>query len=821
MASRLDEDANKGAKWADIDEDDDDWVPSKLEWSDGTALTAAPVVKEEPPSPPPQPEPEPEPIRAPVAPPIAAPVRQATPVAAPARQTTPVLATKLSGKPKTLITEKPSTKVADAAATTAPKASPWAKIVVPTSPVITAPPVHQRQQASEQHHSYQPQQAYQSHQSHRYEDRSREAYPAAEVSAEAYDRTWRDRRGSANQRELFNSQTGQMEPVQDGPSRNPRMGRNEPPVSKPAVLQRPSQGPGPAEPSSSFQQSRVPMRQDDYRRRRTSSNVSGGSGAMGRRESFTRFGSEAPNQADHGYGNQSRHASVFDDGPARMPPHRSPLVQHREMHVSPRAQNVQPAQAVAPLSPVMASVQPILAQGVDPASVLAEQERVMREAREHARKRKQEEEAREEAAKKERLRIKLEALEQLALEKAAAKKAEEDRIAAEKAKIAEEKRIAEEQEQAAAAAAAAEKAAALEQERLEKEQQAEQQRQRDEAAQQQQQQQQRDKESAAQQQGLRSTQTQSYQPPSTQRGFDTRHSPNTGSFNHQERRGNMYSHHHHQDYHQSYNHPRHYQQGNHRALESQSSTFASSTMSDPLQAAPHHGSTFNHAPRYQMPHHQQGNAWGRPNYYNSNDQQGRFSRQLPHNGFNGSRDYRYHQQQADQFNPARPTYHPQPNNSLHTSGSLTHPPLPSNPQMENTRQNVNAAQPPALHNALPSSLPGSESREVEPPSHGIIGESDPTVPIVVTTKDKEVQKEEKKNVYKNFAASADYLKWQEKHAGPGRGARVTAQERKESLQAANRWASVPQQLAKAEADRLMRDKVPVIDENGMTAADGM
>ena len=441
LASRLDEDANKGAKWADIDEDDDDWVPQKIEWADGGSLgTASPVRKADSP-PPPAPQarkPEPEPVK--VAEPVVPPVRQATPILAPSRQTTPVLATKLSGKPKTLVTEKTTAKVTDGAASTAPKASPWAKIVVPTSPVVTAPalPV-QRPQVFERHE--------------RHEERPREAYQTAEVSAEGYDRAWRDRRGSANQRELFNSQTGQMEPVTDGPARNARVPRNEAPLSKPAVLQRPSPTTtGPAEPSSAFQQSRVPMRQDDYRRRRTSSNVSGGSGSMGRRQSFTRYGGVDPLTPDeHGFA-QSRYTSVFEDGPLhpRAPPgsHPSPLVQHRE--ISPSLRHVQPVAvpSVTPVaalpSPTQSSAQPVPA---DPIALIAEQERIMRESREQARKRRQEEEAQEEAAKKERLAAKIAALD--------AKKAESDRIEAEKAKAIEDKRREEEEKKAAAAAEAA------------------------------------------------------------------------------------------------------------------------------------------------------------------------------------------------------------------------------------------------------------------------------------------------------------------------------------------------------------------------------
>ena len=50
LATRLHSDANdKQANWADIDDEDDDWAPETMEWSDGTKValpqTDSPVPK--------------------------------------------------------------------------------------------------------------------------------------------------------------------------------------------------------------------------------------------------------------------------------------------------------------------------------------------------------------------------------------------------------------------------------------------------------------------------------------------------------------------------------------------------------------------------------------------------------------------------------------------------------------------------------------------------------------------------------------------------------------------------------------------------------
>ncbi|KAI5848230.1 hypothetical protein BZA05DRAFT_340181, partial [Tricharina praecox] len=405
LASRLgsDDTTNKEAKWADIDDDDDDWVPTTIEWNDGMKATipdAPPAV--------PTPEPVGEPAKEPVKPPAKEPAKE------------PI---KDAIRELTLVTQKPGTKTLQT--TPVPptvRQSPWAKLppINPAPPVQVSPTLNSRRPLDNA--------------SHRVE---REPPVVREVSAEVYDRSWRDRNGAQGNRELFNSQTGKMEPVPD--DRRPAHS----PVPKPAVLQRPAGPPqqsgGPAEPSAAFQTGRSSHRPDDFRRRRTSSNVSGGSGSVGRRLSFTRFaGGDPPTPDDMGFArDRPMYSNPFDEhGPPQR--HPVPVPPQEEPEAQPQVQpETQP--------------QPPQIPEESAEDLLAKQERVMREAREMARKRKKEEEEREEAAKKERLRVKLEALERLDNEKEAARKAEEERerIAKQKQEAEEaERRLAEEREKA-------------------------------------------------------------------------------------------------------------------------------------------------------------------------------------------------------------------------------------------------------------------------------------------------------------------------------------------------------------------------------------
>lgn len=233
--------------------------------------------------------------------------------------------------------------------------------------------------------------------------------PAKEIAADDFNRSWRDDKGP---RELFNSQSGRYEPVRDTRRGSSRQDSS---LRQPSVLQRPSQT-GPAEPSAAFQTSRSSVAEEPWARRRTSSNVSGGSGRM----SFSR---EIPPTIHDRRGSHST---------TDMPPPMSTRSSYQrgglgERGLSPAASNQgswtsSPVAAhVQPVSPQIAASSPVppeAANGaVNPAVSYQEQvkiqEQMMRDKIERARAEKQkrrEEEEKEEAARKERLRLKLEAL---------------------------------------------------------------------------------------------------------------------------------------------------------------------------------------------------------------------------------------------------------------------------------------------------------------------------------------------------------------------------------------------------------------------------
>ncbi|PWW76516.1 hypothetical protein C7212DRAFT_363638 [Tuber magnatum] len=418
MASRLGPEGT-GAKWADIDDDDDDWVPEVPEkWGD--ALKLAPVEPTPPaiaPSPTPPAKVEQAPLDA------ADTSRAKTPLPA---------ATKEEVRPKTLITERLSSKPVEKAPPPAVRASPWAKI--PPAPVQSLASNMSQSRDMEPHRR--PNYAAEPVANHS----SGQPHGMKEVSADVYGRSWRD--GSHNQgpreRELYNSETGQLEPVQESRNRGPRA-RAEGNVDKPSVLQRPTGPPPPAEPSPAFQQQRSSImhhRPDEYRRRRTSSNVSGGSGSTGRRPSFSKFGLEPLTPEDGRFPLRSgpmNHYSTdaYQDHNQTGPP--------AKFENSNQAPNIESSSLAA------ASIKPAIPE-TPMEDLVAQQERIMKEGRELARKRRQEAEEKEEAAKKERLRVKLEELEKKALEKKEAelRAVEEARLAEEKAKAdrkAEEERI--------------------------------------------------------------------------------------------------------------------------------------------------------------------------------------------------------------------------------------------------------------------------------------------------------------------------------------------------------------------------------------------
>jgi hypothetical protein len=411
LATRLQaDDGGKEAKWADIDDDEDDWTPDTVQWMDGTKSTVAAVENQPPP--PEEPAAAPAPrvdtptiLAKPTPPAATAPA--ASPAAAPA-STTPK--TSVTGGTKTILkpgahAQSSSSKLKGqqdkptlvAKPLFAPVKSPWASLppVEKVSPVAINPPVQQ-----------QPQSRY-SRDSHGFDAMPPPA--AKEIAPDDFNRSWRDERGN---RELFNSHNGRYEPV--GEMRRGSI-RDNGHRQQPALLQRPSHD-GPAEPSAAFQTSRTSGDVPTWGRRRNSSNVSGESG---RRMSFDRRGPDLPpmgmptntqrresisiNGVDAGASATARHPlpakPLSIDHPSTLSAKASPSVAH--------AQPASPFGSAASLDVTTPSAPPPIQDLVEV------QQRVMHGSLESVKQRKlreKEEEAKKEAEKKERLRQKLEAL---------------------------------------------------------------------------------------------------------------------------------------------------------------------------------------------------------------------------------------------------------------------------------------------------------------------------------------------------------------------------------------------------------------------------
>lgn len=394
MATRLNADDARGqSNWADIDDDDEDWDPDTITWKDGTKIAIA-HTEEHPPPPPPEPAPQPV-----VSVKENGPVEKAkTPIVAAASPSIKpgVLA---SGKGLVLkgAPEKP-TLVAKPPAPPTPAKSPWAPLpkIDKVSPVASEMPP----QAGPR---YPPRDPAMYHPAHG-------PPPPREIAPDDFSRAaWRDGALGGN-RELYNSQSGRYEPVQD--RRGPM--RQEPPPHgrQPALLQRPlhheQQGgpPGPPEPPGGFRPGGNNEQQGPYGRRRGSSNVSGGSGSWQRPlPPPDLVNARRPSMA----GNDDFSPSGLQGGP----PHGQPW-QHRPSPGTAHATPYQPGgpgpdgqgmpPMAHPVSPSASSVVPVTEQDYEL------QKRLMRERRELAMRRRQEEEAREDAARKERIRLKLEAL---------------------------------------------------------------------------------------------------------------------------------------------------------------------------------------------------------------------------------------------------------------------------------------------------------------------------------------------------------------------------------------------------------------------------
>ncbi|KAJ5545204.1 hypothetical protein N7461_007508 [Penicillium sp. DV-2018c] len=394
MTSRIQEDGavSSEAKWADIDDDEDDWAPETIEWTDGTKVNLT-QPHNDPPPPPRNREPK-------ELPPVEVKATKEAPKPAP-KPTASVgpnavvfkvgLGAERQARTASASSKGTNDKVPSSSTSPAPPSkSPWAALppVERVSPVSAPVQPHQQRmsgryhQRDDGHHAPMP-------------------IPPKEIAADDFNRAWKEPQSDLP-RELFNPRSAQYEPVEEtrrGPWRHDHHHR------APAVLQRPNDHPsGPAEPSAAFQTHRSSHQEATGwgNRRRASSNVSGGSGGFGRRMSVGRFDA-APKYNDHRRGSQ---VNGLGD-PA--------LTGHEQRH----------GKDEVPQSGPNGTVRPTIEMGVPPQKTqaavpqvtqvpqedpIALQERIMKEKRLEARQRRIEQEEKEEAAKKERIRQRLAAM---------------------------------------------------------------------------------------------------------------------------------------------------------------------------------------------------------------------------------------------------------------------------------------------------------------------------------------------------------------------------------------------------------------------------
>lgn len=374
LTSRLQTDGDgKEAKWADIDDDEDDWAPETIEWGDGTKTTVAETSSvtpsatlSKPPTPAqegPRAQPEPKPS---FSTPSIGPNATVLKLGAHAQRE---LAQRTTQSPKGQADKMPSMS-SNSTPAPIPVKSPWAKLppVEKPSPVDISPslmmstPPLSAPVARFQFHP---------HQSSYLPGSS----PAQEISADDFTRGLRDTQTSSNP-SLFMPGSGRYEPA---PESRRKMSRTEG-FRASAVLQRPSAADNQApEPSAAFQTTRTST---DVMRRRASSTISGDSGQMARRMSLKL--TEVPSEV------------VLDETSHRSAksPESAPAFPAPTHH--PQAGDA----TAATLGPSDAELQEKRIQ----------QRGLMKEQAELARKRRKEEEDRLEAEKQERIRQKLASL---------------------------------------------------------------------------------------------------------------------------------------------------------------------------------------------------------------------------------------------------------------------------------------------------------------------------------------------------------------------------------------------------------------------------
>lgn len=413
LATRLQADGDgKEAKWADIDDDEDDWAPETIEWNDGTKITlshtdSAAVLAEEQAAALALKEQQEEHNRAKMPPPK--PTTTVGPNAT-------VLRLGSGGPPRTggLLLKNPSDKptlVAKPPAPT-PVRSPWAQL----PPIDKVPPIPINAPAQLSAPRSQPPDP------SGLEGTGTPTSTTMEIAADSFTRTRRDTQ-SGSHGQLYNSQSGQYETV--NPPRRGSM-RKDQNFRPPSLLQRPSPNEqhGPAEPSSAFQTHRSLSQQEATMwNRRASSTMSGDSGPHGRRASMTKGSDTA--RAPQELLQQRRESQPLQSpltpspGHAKFPQETSTIQPSQQQLATPSTAPISSphlvegntTNAVPPSKPVTYGS---LAASRTEDDVAAQRE-LMREKRALAIKRKKEEEQREALEKQERVRLNMLKLERLGI----------------------------------------------------------------------------------------------------------------------------------------------------------------------------------------------------------------------------------------------------------------------------------------------------------------------------------------------------------------------------------------------------------------------
>ena len=429
MTSRIQEDSGgTEAKWADIEEDEDDWAPEAIEWTDGTKST---LTNNEPPPPPPQenetskeedeiPKEQPREENEPKdIPPVEQEEHPEEKKIIPKQTTTigpnPTILRLGAGAERqarnaNVSSKLPGEKPSPASTSPAPvpAKSPWAPLppVDKVSPVV--PPVQtQRSPRPSIKEPREPREPISN-------ENAPGPNPLKEIAADDFSRSWREDSVSAP-RELYNSRSGRYEPVSE--TRKGSM-RTEQGFRATPLLQRQMhhETTGPAEHLSIFQAHRPGMQDGaQFTHRRTSSSVSGGSGGFRRRLSNGR--SDLPQhvvesrRGTHANGIADPALHPVDFSRSKEPSSiSSPAWQMRSPSAVEHVEGTGPPGGLGPNTKEAAAVEPVMAPKTSAEDPVVMQGRIMKEKRLEARQRRLEQEEKEEAEKRERIRQKLEAL---------------------------------------------------------------------------------------------------------------------------------------------------------------------------------------------------------------------------------------------------------------------------------------------------------------------------------------------------------------------------------------------------------------------------